>query len=308
MERSFPTDRTNLRGDVDESFAGAVASARRSATEAAGRWPVLAQIPDVSPGVRSAAKPLRADGSQLSPVDYRFDPPEARSRNILTGDAVTLPGNYTGGMPRGLQPPAPHLRREPSNESAIQHARSSRILPRTDPFSTPSASLHEQVAPLVRFLIMVALFTVAGTSVLMMYNQSGGAVSNELPAATTAAHEPDTVAAANQFADAAPTLTPAPPAASPDVARSLDQRSHTELVAESPSAAESSVAPEQAATDSQLPYPTTNFPAESITDSAAADLPRVQTSDDAPAVARFTGQIHEAPTRHAKHDDQSSIH
>ena len=307
MERSFPNHLPDDYGGIEETTP--CTSARPSSVQTSpppARWPVLARVPEVHPLQRLAQRRAKPDDSACRSTDYRFDLPEVRPPEPLSAEAARDTRDYAvASMAPNGSPPAPHLRRRLANESTMHESRNSRILPDSNPFLIPSASLHDQVAPLVRFLVMVALFTLAGTSVLMMYNDRGEATS-EPSASGVATREPELPTAPAPIA-ASPTLTPAPITISLDPGLSPDKDPRNDLTAGAPNAGEADAAP-SAAAEAKLPYPTTDYPPAAITDAATTVLPRVQNSDAAPAVARFTGQLEAVSPRTAQHDDEPSLH
>lgn len=134
--------------------------------------PVLAQLPDVSADVerqRVVTKP-GAGG-----VDYRFDPPQQRSR-VTAGPptqnlASSLPlKSELVFAPRAARPHTPHLYERTRSSTLNQTAaarRESPILPRANPFALPRRRLIDSIPPFIQFVTLVALFTAAGTWIQM---------------------------------------------------------------------------------------------------------------------------------------------
>jgi hypothetical protein len=122
----------------------------------AARWPVLARLPDASgdaPAVRFA-KPSVPGG-----IEYRFDPPqpnESSARSLGSAQAAVSqqPHMFERGRPKG--------------QRGIPRRMSSSVLPQSNPFANPRPRLIDSVAPAVRFLTMVALFTAAGLWIQML--------------------------------------------------------------------------------------------------------------------------------------------
>jgi len=253
----------------------------------AALWPVLARLPNIAGHAASDLQPPRR-GSARS-LEYRFDPP--LSRPFQRGTQASM-------APRGNSP----------------------ILPRSNPFSIPGSSLHDAAAPFVRFMMLVALFTIAGTTILMLGKQ-GGADPEPAESATIAVQEslePAAVVAPGSSAfeqsASAPTVTGPLGTArlqqigvSGDAAPGLADWTQSGLengeAAAAPATKDISLdspveAAESAADFLPMPLSSTVRPA----------LPRVQTADPAPAVAHLPGYILELPSRHASHDDQPSLH
>jgi hypothetical protein len=172
----------------------------------AGRWPVLVRLPNVSaePQIGRTVKPAVPGGNE-----YRFDPPQAGDHSGPTSHVKT--------PARPSQPPAslrsaqqPHLfdRRRNIGQRGFPR-RESIVLPNTNPFSNPRPRLLDSVAPAVRFLTMVALFTAAGLWVQML-GKHGSPSSHSVEVPKTAAQP--------QFApakSAADDTVPAPTATGP---------------------------------------------------------------------------------------------
>jgi hypothetical protein len=181
----------------------------------------------------------------------------------------------------------------------------SRIQPDTDPFSIPTTSLYDRLAPAAQFLTLFALFTAAGTAFLMssgFAKQSHEATQSPTPCATPATTTVRQIL--EPVTDEIEQATTAPSASGPlgskaaanveDVFAGIDGR----------------------------PAVDTDKPSTTSTAAAASEpLPRVQTSepqaaeiatkpaetDDSappPAIARLPGIILDASPRQAQHDQQ----
>jgi hypothetical protein len=138
------------------------------------RWPVLARLPDVL--ADSLAARSTKQGSP-SGIEYRFDPPQPGNSSRQTSDSVQAAISQQ-----------PHIfeRGRPMGQRGIPRRESS-VLPRSNPFSNPRPRLVDSIAPAVRFLTMVALFTAAGIWVQMMGRHSP-APTRSIETPTTAAH------------------------------------------------------------------------------------------------------------------------
>ena len=119
--------------------------------------------------------------------DYRFDPPQARS----------LHHPHDGDTRRGVS------RRE------------SPILPRTDPFAIPSPGVMETFGPIVRLVLLIALFTAAGVILLAGGNDQQPSVREKTSAETTVTKQSLEPAAVVAEASASAS-TAAGPASVPD--------------------------------------------------------------------------------------------
>src|SRR6476620_2409053 len=134
----------------------------------AARFPVLARLPDAStepPAIRSTQ--LTGPGG----VEYRFDPPQQRD----TGSQ-----SPAGSQPKVGQPPHVRERVRAIGQRGIPRGESP-VLPRTNPFANPRPRLVDSLAPAVRFLTMVALFTAAGVWFQTFNRHGQPAQAVELP-------------------------------------------------------------------------------------------------------------------------------
>jgi hypothetical protein len=159
------------------------------------RWPVLARLPDASTDSLGGrfAKPGVSGG-----VEYRFDPPQSSDSSARTSASA---------QPAISQ--QPHIfERRPRGQRRIPR-RDSSVLPRSNPFSNPRPRLVDSIAPAVRFLTMVALFTAAGLWIQMMGGHTSP-TTRSIETPTTAAHP--TVAPAKNANDH---TVPAPTATGP---------------------------------------------------------------------------------------------
>lgn len=120
----------------------------------APRWPVLVRLPNV-PADSPVERP-----SKLEPrggIEYRFDPPQAGN----------LSGNTTDSIQAAVSQQPHMLERGRLKGERGFPRRESPILPRSNPFANPRPRLVDSIAPAVRFLTMVALFTAAGIWIQM---------------------------------------------------------------------------------------------------------------------------------------------
>jgi len=160
------------------------------------RWPVLARLPDASVDSIGGrfAKPNVPGGNE-----YRFDPPQPSDSSARTPGSVQTASSQQ-----------PHMfeRGRPLGRRGIPRRESS-VLPRSNPFANPRPRLVDSIAPAVRFLTMVALFTAAGIWIQMMGRHS--------PAPTQAIEPPKTAAqpAVAPAKNAGDHTVPAPTATGP---------------------------------------------------------------------------------------------
>ena len=291
----------------------------------AAKWPVLARLPDVSSSLPlKGAQSHRARSGEV--IDYRFDPAEtsgSESGSVATRQAMRAARSENAGITHGSRPPQPHLfhRTSRADERASAVRGTSPILPRSNLFSTGDGSLHDTIGPAVRFFMLVALFTVAGTTVLMIGSeeQASPEISKPVPPALRQTLEPTTAADASNLSvegpAAAPTASgplgaqvgphvdaiqtpivlPADPI-TPLTSQDVDAETH----GEGEPAGEPLDDREREARESPL------LP---LTSADGRPLPQVQTSEPPAAVAHLPGHILEVPSRQANHDDnQPSIY
>lgn len=138
--------------------------------------PVLARLPDVS------AELLRQRPA-AGRVGYRFDPPEASeqaSSGPLRNELVYAPQST-----RPMQPHVFERGRTTERQARLRH-RESPVLPRTNPFALPRRQMFDSIAPVLRFLTLVALFTAAATWIQVVRQNSKSADQPTEPRGTTA--------------------------------------------------------------------------------------------------------------------------
>jgi hypothetical protein len=249
----------------------------------AGKWRVLARLPDVSADAPARSQPTRTFADN-SAHDYRFDPPQTRSiHHTHDGD---------------------HERRTFRRESPI--------LPRTDPFAIGSASTMETWGPVLRFVLLFALFTAAGVILLAGGNDAQPSAKERLSADSSVTQQKLEPAAT--LVDApAPAATAAGPTSAPgsdDEQDAANSPGAMELAAPTNKPAPDDVQARRGSADeNESPYPDTGWPQTVLPDAGDAAVPRVQTTDVPQAVAQLPGFISEIPQRHASHDDnQPGLH
>ena len=290
-----------------------------------GAWPVLARIPEVAAAGRPApqrpARPGVADGALARASDYRFDPPQPRRLDIAVAMAApsepTKQSEAAAAAPASRRP-APHLYQRIDQHQRIDQPAAadaappgdrlgpvdSPALPAWDPFTIPGRRLSETLAPIVSFLLLVALFTAAGTSVLMLRS------TNRQPAAESQATSTKTNSV--EPAVAGPTATgptglsgarlevdtdsQAHPTASPALAPATTSQSPLPLTpADNDHTATSDVSsvdmtPPGTAMPESPDYHESRLP--ELHETNERPLPQAQMSDPRPAVtARLSGEI-----------------
>jgi hypothetical protein len=273
------------------------------------KHPVLARLPDVS-GQQSTAHCAERDSEPLEYVDYRFDAPAGTEDQAAPIRRMTRP----------------HAFERTSHDGRLRSPRrASYVQPDSDPFSLPTTSMYDRLAPVARFLVLFALFTAVGTAFLM----KGGFAKHSDRSTQRPAIAPPTPAAktfrqtlepaGEEFKSTAAGPTANGPRASQ--ATEANVRANVEdLFAE---------IDKRPATVAKQAAP--NSPEPALADANANSLPRVQTTDPQlaeivlnvaengpahaeepsgpPVVARLPGIILEAPPRQAQHvDNQSGLH
>ncbi len=283
---SKPTSKSARRGDGDAH-------------------PVLARLPDVS-GQPIKARSARAAAAGF--VDYRFD------------QAV---GVEDDPARRKAQPHV--FQRSPRSEYRTRPFGSpSRVLPDSNPFSIPAASLLDKLAPVGHFAVLFVLFTAAGT--FLMSGRRGKSTSEATRPRGGAATAPEM----RQSLEPAPNIdhpTIATPTAFGPLGAAAKPTIQIELkLAEAApqSAIENSPPVEVAPTPmlaradgEPLPQVQTTEPLEDGGGDAPARLEvaespsetdRAEESSRSPSVATLPGVIFEAP-RQAYHDtNQPGLH
>ena len=269
---------------------------------------MLVRLPNVSvepPDVRTA-KPAVPGGNE-----YRFDPPQSGERSSPTAHTKTT-ASQPAAVPRSPQQPHLFDRRRSIGQRGFPR-RESPVLPSTNPFSNPRPRLLNSVAPAVRFLTMVALFTAAGLWVQML-GKHGTASSNSLEAPKTAA-QPH-FAPAKSAADAtapAPTATGPIETAPESGARVVPFDRHAFAGRENSAAGPLPTVHPAVVPPHFLISAGISVPRVRVTDSTADDTTRSEwngsnntaahslsgesNSQEAPAVARFPGFLMDDSTR-----------
>jgi hypothetical protein len=261
--------------------------------------PVLAQLLDVSEQLSRVASPSKRAAAAAGFVSYRFDPPQ-RTDSAASGSTARLAKSPSRERSATTSPAEPHILGRSSDRSRRDD---SPILPRSNPFAIPSVSLLDAMAPAIRFLLLFALFTAAGTWI--MSNRRQAEPVRDISEPTTTAAQP---------ALDLPILKPSepiePPAAGPTAAGPLgdkaprtgwrDRQSKQLPKKNSHSAVGPTSAP-----------PVTDANWQLVPQVQASDPPQPTATDDVsgpPALARIAGYILAAPAQQAEHDDEPSLH
>jgi hypothetical protein len=230
---------------------------------------VLARLPEIAAEVSDVAVPSSRANAPTT-LEYRFDPPQSRAAQ----PAVRVERRW----------------REKTRESGV--------LPSSDPFAIPGQTLQQTLAPVIRFLMLVALFTIAGTIILLSRAEKRPASSPRPHAFTQQSLQP-AVTALEPSAGAATAQGPIESEDAPMVAPDVQSTAPPP----SASAAETAHAAEA---------PTAHSVSQSeplSADYSGQELPQVQTEEPPRAVAHLPGYILEAPAHQASNDDdQSSVH
>jgi hypothetical protein len=287
---------------------------RRFSRDAQQSAACLGQRPSITGGGTGALPQPPAAASNIQhpasniqhPVSgYRFDPPESFGPHMTADPTALAAAAASTGRSRTI------IRTDRQGEPwpATRRARTSRprtnVLPASNLFNVQGRGHASRLATVVQFLMLFALFTAAGSSLLMM--QTAGLWKATTPEETPpAANQADIQPATAEPATVHERLDwdlPEPPTAS---------RPHAESPPISKSAVEQAAAgdePPAADESGALPYPTTAFPPTALPTGTQRLLPQIRTTDQPPAVARLPGYVLEAPI-HQAHDDRNepSLH
>ncbi len=292
-------------------------------------YPVLVRIPDVGDLVQKSSSTQKVgDG----PLAYRFDPPQSARR------ASTIPTSRYSETTSGVgissvsSETPKRISRAVTNQAYERfdrpntHPRTaerSPILPSTDPFEIPARGLTSALAPAMRFAMLVALFTAAGTSILMMRNSDSSArEANQAKPNSLVKHATITPARTEPGVTLPTAVGPLGSAAQqkrieatkPKSRRSppfsmttLDTKYEESGQSVTPTGkSEGPSTDDFTGAETGCVYPVTGFPSAAL--SPMGSLPQVRTTQEAPAMARFSGTVIEAAPRQAQHDDESSLH
>lgn len=268
--------------------------------------PLLARIPDVSTSLRSLARPANLDAAL---ADLRIDPPVVRG---LAGRHGPADRSRSGDSALGRK------RLGSDREEAWRRAETrSRVLPSGNPFEIPRERLHDKFepatrffAPVARFMLMFALFTTAGTS-LMMIGRAPQLPAGERARPPVATVNPtiavptgmeQTAVTLRSIDVMAPDTRTIPPITEtetlPAVARTDARISPYFDPSDSPVAEEDlELHNDPADETSPLPYPTTKFLPARLPSVNDGPLPQVRTTDAPLAVARRSGDVERVPPR-----------
>jgi hypothetical protein len=271
------------------------------------KHPVLARLPDVSV---QPSTPHCEDRSAdpVEYVDYRFDAPAGAEDQTAPVRRMTRPHSFE----RASYDAHP---RSPRRASYIQ--------PDSDPFSLPTTSLYDRLAPVARFLVLFALFTAAGTAFLMrggFANRSNSSTqTSQPPAPAPSTHQRVLEPAAEEFDSSDLGSTTKKPTANGPSGTAISP-AVDDLFAERD---------ENPSTTAEQSERTT--PGRSLVEAVVSPLPRVQTTDSQPVevavkdakgepaeveeppappvIARLPGIILEVPARQAEHvNNQPGLH
>lgn len=148
------------------------------------RWPVLARLIDVSPDLSAPYSTKKT--TSIGGTNYRFDPPQTADAKVQP--AIQNPSSEIRTGAKTIRRHQPHVfeRGRAADRKSWLQRRESPILPHSNPFSIPGAKLSDSIAPVVRFLTMVALFTAAGTWIQMTGRRASPAIESMEPPRTAA--------------------------------------------------------------------------------------------------------------------------
>ncbi len=289
----------------------------------AERWPVLARLPDVT-AIAPSPQPHPEQSRPTIPsgglTDRRFDLPgphgnRTAPERVSPASGATLPLAATATTSITTHTPHPtahHHFQHSTHLHPTHHAvcGPTPLLPDSDPFAFPEDHWLDRFAPVFRFLILVVLFTLAGSTILLMYRASPESDPDEItPTGVTVgnSHVGVPTAAGPLFTAPAPRLIADP---RPIRLPSQGKAGQFGSLAKKPAAATNDrVANDRPAASAETAYPTTDYSSTVLPDGASLELPRVRTSQKASAEARFTGEVYEVPSRQAQHGNhESSVH
>lgn len=272
-------------------------------TTDATRWPVLARLPDAPADALTGrlAKPIVPGG-----VEYRFDPPQP------SDSAARTPGSAPAAI---SQKPHMYERGRPMGQRGFPRRESS-ILPRSNPFSNPRPRLVDSVAPAVRFLTMVALFTAAGIWIQMLGHHAPAPTRSIEPPKTAAQPTVAPAKNANDHTVPAPTAT-GPIETQPASGARVGRAEGDDFASQKTSAAGPVPTGGPTVTPPHFLISSGSVPRVRVSDSAPAasadgsaqgttagasstttdELTDSAESDGSPAVARYPGFFMDLPTR-----------
>jgi hypothetical protein len=227
-------------------------------------------------------------------LEYRFDPPQNRSTKRA--------GRFD------------YVRRTPNGGSPL--------LPSANPFSIPASTLQESQSPVVRFVMLFVLFTIAGTILLMSRGNSRPTTATTAPKATVQQTlEPVRTTVQPTAATTVATPIATGPLASTNAAAGAQHQQPAVPADSTPPVDARTAADTHAAGDAKVTVAEdrgqmSDLPPAASPGGSQRDLPQVQIAEpqaqsaETPrAVAHLRGDIVEAPSHQANHDNhQSSLH
>src|SRR3954447_17650247 len=154
---------------MDDAHRSSLDSGKRHVATSA-RCPVLARLPDVS-GETAPSQPGRPNNNSAT-TNYRFDRPQ--NAQMQAGAPASSSSASLSAKPGAAHQPHAFGR---SREHRRIPRRASSVLPRSNPFAIPSATLMDSLAPALRFITLVALFTAAGIWLQTMSTRSATPLS-----------------------------------------------------------------------------------------------------------------------------------
>jgi hypothetical protein len=298
---------------------------RRAQSAATSDWPLLASLPDVL-GQRTAdmhgAKRLAAATTSASQFDAKRIEDNSLTISHASAeqdDSLVAAEKLNHGFSLRLPQPHVHQRTWRVDQVNPKSRATSAALPSSNPFAIPPTSLHDALAPVVRFVMLVVMFTAAGTTIIMAGKADQRKPEPNSPAAPAAQPllEPTSIMepAVATVEPAATATGPSRELAAPHFYRLIDSVPPFPDIwspPANPSADSDDSSGEKVTSDPSL---APSNPADSAADFRSSPLtnnghtlPQVRTSEPPAAVAHLPGHILESPSRQASNDDEPSVY
>jgi hypothetical protein len=302
--RSFPAQEAGRQSSA-VGASQATARAMPAATPEHA-WQLLAQLPEVPthPTPESEKAAAAASTAATEPI-YRFDPaepPESRAP-VETAHAGRRAAQATNTRRSGADNRLPEAGGLPVWAKPLHNL----VGAQSSSASEGASRRPTSAGSIVRFLLLVALFTAAGVSIRLMsvsHNRPTTPPADApSPAAGRSASSTPSVSSVPLAATSESPVEPAAPAPIPDASSS----SH--VIATSTVAV---VQPPEDRYDDESPvtlvYPKTLYPAPSGLETLETDERAAAEQTEASAIARLPGYILEIPPHQAQHEHEESIH
>lgn len=297
---SFPAQET---GRQTSAGGASPATDRAASPQVPGHaWRLLAQIPEIAiQGSEHSAAPMSAAATE--PV-YRFDHAELPHPHA---PAETVDARQPGANVAGPS----HSERFPEASGLPLWAKPLEALVGERPITAPKGerSSATPAGLVARFLLLVALFTVAGLSIRLINTPRDQSQTTPIE---TPAPGPDRSAEASS--PAVPTVPSVPlveSSAKPVAATPIEAESLPPHKISPSTVAVDQVPADRYADESSvtLVYPKTLYPAPTNLESLETDEAVARAPNQTSAVAQLPGYILEIPPHQAQHDhEQSNVH